>query len=96
MQQNRNSTAKKYLGIWKQFNTFVINLDYKPDLWEDRAILFIAYLIHEKNMQSSSVKSYISAIKKTLVSDGYNWNDNLVLVRSLARACKIVNDSVRT
>ena len=47
-------------------------------------------------MQSNTVKSYVSAIKKTLIMDGYNWNDNLVLVRSLANACKIINDTVRT
>ena len=27
--------------------------------------------------------------------DDYDWNDNLVLVRSLAKACKIVNDRTR-
>ena len=47
-------------------------------------------------MQSSTIKSYVSAIKKTLIMDGYDWDDKLVLVRSLARACKIINDKVRT
>ena len=28
--------------------------------------------------------------------DGYNWDDKLVLVRSLAKACRIINDTVRT
>ena len=27
--------------------------------------------------------------------DGYDWNDNIVLVRSLAKACRIINDKVR-
>ena len=92
--QHRNSTAKTYLSIWRQFNRFVVSLDRKPRLWEDRATLFIGYLI-DKGMQSATVKSYVSAIKKTLVMDGYDWNDNLVLVRSLAKACRIVNDKVR-
>ena len=55
----------------------------------------MGYLI-DRGMQSSSVKSYISAIKKTLILDNYDWNDKLVLVRSLAKACRIVNDAVRT
>ena len=28
--------------------------------------------------------------------DGYDWNDKLVLVRSLAKACRLINDRVRT
>ena len=55
----------------------------------------MAYLI-QKGLQSSSIKSYVSAIKKILVSDKYDWQDNRVLVTSLTRACKLVNDSVKT
>ena len=95
LKQHRDSTAKTYLSIWRQFNRFIIKLDKKPELWEDRATLFIAYLI-DRGMQSSTVKSYLSAIKKTLIMDGYKWNDNLVLIRSLAKACRIINDTVRT
>ena len=95
MTQHRDSTAKTYLSVWRQFNKFIIELDVKPTLWEDRTTLFIGYLI-DKGMQSSSVKSYVSAIKKTLIMDNYEWDDNLVLVRSLAKACQIINDSVRT
>ena len=93
--QHRDSTSKNYLSVWRQFNKFVINLDVKPQLWEDRATLFIGYLI-DNGMQSSTVKSYVSAIKKMLMMDGYHWDDNLVLVRSLAKACRIINDRVRT
>ena len=81
--QHRDSTAKTYLSVWRQFNKFVICLDRKPKLWEDKATLFIGYLI-DKGSQPASIKSYLSAIKKTLVMDGYNWNDNLVLIRSLS------------
>ena len=93
--QHRDSTAKNYLSVWRKFNRFVISLDAKLDLWEDRTTLFVGYLI-SKGMQSSTIKSYVSAIKKTLVMDGYDWNDKLVLVRSLAKACRIINDKVRT
>ena len=95
VKQHRDSTAKNYLSVWRQFHKFVLKLDIKPKLWEDRATLFIGYMIG-KGMQLTTVKSYLSAIKKTLVMDGYDWNDNLVLIHSLARACRIVNDTVRT
>ena len=57
---------------------------------------FLWVFLINNGMQSSTVKSYVSVIKKTLVMDGYKWNDNFVLVRSLAKACKIINDRVIT
>ena len=42
----------------------------KPSSWEARTTLYIAYLI-EQGKQSASIKSYVSAIKKLLVIDGY-------------------------
>ena len=93
--QHRDSTARNYLSVWRKFNRFCISLDVKPPLWEDRTTLFIGFLI-KSGMQSSTVKSYVSAIKKTLITDGYAWDDSLVLVRSLAKACRIINDKVRT
>ena len=94
-QSQRNSTSNNYLRIWRQFNKFVINLDKKPNTWEDRVTLFIAHKI-DQGMQSSTVKSYVSAIKKLLVDDGYPWDDQKVLLGSLTKACKIVNDKVHT
>ena len=93
--QNRSSTNRTYLNIWRLFNKFLIRLDYKPSSWEERTALFVAYQV-DRGMQSGSVKSYISAIKKTLLNDGYNWDDNKVLLSSLTRACKIVNDRIKT
>ena len=86
---------KSYMSIWRQFNCFVINLDHIPNSWEERATLFVVHLI-AKGAQSDTVKSYVSAIKATLVNDDYAWNDNKLLLTSLARACKVVNDKVRT
>ena len=63
-----------------------MSLDIKLDIWEDSTTLFIGYLI-KKGIQSGTIKSYVSAIKKTLVTDGYDWDDKLVLVRSLVKAC---------
>ena len=95
MRQHRDSTSRTYLSVWRQFNAFVICLDRKPRLWEDRTTLFIGHLIN-KGFQSSTIKSYVSAIKKTLLMDGYEWDDNLVLIRSLSKACRLVNDRVTT
>ena len=95
MRQHRDSTTKIYLSVWRQFNKFLVKLDARPKFWEDRTMLFIAYLV-DRGFQSSTIKSYVSATKKTLLLDGYKWDDNLVLVRSLAKACRIINDRVRT
>ena len=57
--------------------------------------LFIAHKIGQ-GMQSATVKSYVSAIKKLLVDDGYPWDDQKVLLGSLTKACKIINDRVYT
>ena len=53
-QQNRKSTGKTYLRIWRQFNKFLINLDIKPKLREDRTTLFIGYLISKEPSQDQS------------------------------------------
>ena len=93
-QQNRPSTVKNYMNIWRQFNNFVLSLDVRPKSWEARTTLFVAYMI-ENGRQSSSVKSYVSAIKKMLVTDGYKWQDSEVLLTSLTHACGIINDRVK-
>ena len=93
--QNRSSTSRTYMRIWRQFNNFVISLDRKPVTWEERAMLFVAHLI-DRGLQSSTVRSYISAIKKVLVEDAYAWNDTKILLTSLTKACWIVNDQVQT
>ena len=54
----------------------------------------MAHLI-DKGMQSSTVKSYVSAIKKILIKDGYEWNNTKVLLSSLTCACRLVHDHVK-
>ena len=93
-QQNRESTAKTYLSIWHNFNDFLLKLDFMPASWENRTTLFIAYLV-DNGYQSSTVKSYVSAIKKMVISDGYKWKDDEVLLSSLVRACKLKNDIMK-
>ena len=93
--QNRSSTMKNYLCIWRQFNSFVMRLDLVPKFWEDRAQLFIAQLVEDKKVQSGTVRSYVSAIKRMLVDDGYPWDDKRILLSSITRACKVLNDRVK-
>ena len=73
----------------------MINLDVKPKSWEDRVTLFVAHKI-DNGMKSATVKSYVSAIKKLLIDDGYMWDDQKVLIGSLTKACKLINDRVHT
>ena len=82
------------MAIWRQFNNFVIRLDRRPDNWEDKVNLFIGYKI-EQGMKSTSVKSYVSDIKRTLIDDGYPWADQKLLAKSLTRACRLINDRVQ-
>ena len=47
-------------------------------------------------MQSQTVKTYVSAIKRVLIDDGYTWDNTKILLTSLTRGCRIINDRVRT
>ena len=91
--KNQKSTINNYHQIWKQFNDFVLRLDVKPKLWECHVALFCAYLV-DKGVKSSTICSYISAIKNILINNGYRWNDSLILIETIIKACKIMNDTV--
>ena len=47
-------------------------------------------------MQSSTLKSYISAVKSILKEDNYIWGDSRVTLNVFTRACKIKNGIVKT
>ena len=85
--QNRESTKKNYLSIWRKFNEFIICLDVKPITWEERASLFGASLV-EKGVQSSTLKSYMSAIKRVLTDNGYSWDNNKLMLPVLTKVAK--------
>ena len=90
----RSSTRKNYHCVWALFNNFFIRLDEKPEKWEDRLTLFVGYLINSKK-KSTTVKSYISAIKAVLKEDGIDISEDRCLITSLTKACRYVNDTVR-
>ena len=62
---------------------------------EDRLILFVAYLV-DNEYKSTTVRSYISAIKSVLQDDGVTLNADKYLLSSLAKACRLKNDTVQT
>ena len=82
-----------YYGIWKSFNKFFLRLDQKPTSWEDRITLFVAHLV-DSNRKSTTIKSYISAIKSELWDIGVELSTDDTLLGSLTRACKLRNDHV--
>ena len=95
LERNRSSTRATYYCIWKCFNEFFIKLDRKPETWEERLVLFVAYLVEQKK-KSTTINSYISAIKAVLKGDGMYINEDRFVLNSLIKACRFVNDQVRT
>ena len=94
--QTRESTTNNYLCVWRNLNKFLLNLDTRlSSSWEQKTALFGAYLV-DNGVQSSTLKSYFSAIKHILKLDGYQWDDNKVLLNVLVRSCKLENDVVKT
>ena len=75
--------------------SFFIRLDHKPDNLEDRLTLFVGYLVENKK-KSSTVRSYILAIKSVLKDDGIDLCEDRYLLTSLTSACKYKNDRVTT
>ena len=92
--QTKESTSRMYFKVWRQFNNFIVRLDRIPATWEDKLQLYCAYLI-DAGGQSSTVKSYVSAIKSVLKIDGYILDDKKMLLNSLEQSCRLVNDRVR-
>ena len=57
-------------------------------------MLFAGYLIHDCDLQSSSVKTYILAIKGVLNENDISLSDDCYLITSLTPACKLKNNRV--
>ena len=52
-------------------------------------------LSFDQGIQSSTLRSYVSAVKHILTIDGYWWRDEKILLNTLVNACKIRNDVMR-
>ena len=93
-EQHRDSTKKNYYAIWKIFNQFLIRLDLKPRTWEHCLHLFVAYLVDCKR-QSSTVRSYVSAIKAVLKTNSIKIKEDQYLLSAMTKACKLKNDCIK-
>ena len=69
----RNSTRETYYHIWKICNKFFLRLDVKPDTWEQHLVLFVGFLVEGK-LKSTTIRSYISAIKGILLENKITMN----------------------
>ena len=58
-------------------------------------MLFVGYLVNNRK-KSSTIKSYISAIKSVLRENNIKINEDKYLLSSLTKACKYKNDYVKT
>ena len=90
----QNSKARNYLAIWRKFSSFLLRLEHKPKEWEDRVAWFCTFLI-DSGRKSTTIRSYISAIKTTLWEDGYQWVEDRVALGLMTRACRIKNDVIK-
>ena len=95
-QQVRPSTLKNYMAVWREFNKFLLRLDdcSRVNTWEKRLVIYGTYLV-EQGAQSQTIKSYFSAIKFILKSDGYTWNDDEAQLKVITKSCEIINDRIK-
>ena len=92
-QRCRDSTRKMYHRVRKLFGKFYSRLDVKPPTWEERITLFAGFLIENK-LKSTTVKTYLSALRSVLAEDGHKLNEDLFLMNSLTHACILKNDQL--
>ena len=52
-------------------------------------------MINNEHKKSTTVRSYVSAIKAVLMEDGIKISEDAYLLKSLTKACKLCNDRVR-
>ena len=89
----RDSTRRTYHNVRHLFAKFYAQLDRKPKLWNDRILLFVAYLVDACKLKSTTVRSYVSAIKGVLVEDEVEIENDSFELKALTRACRLKNDS---
>ena len=92
-EKHRSSTRKNYYTVWKLFNKFILCLDHHPRKWEDRLSLFVGYMVNNRN-KSTTIHSYVSAIKSVLADVGVVIQEDRYLLSSLTKACRLINDNV--
>lgn len=91
--RHRANTRLQYHRIWTSFNKFLIKFDRMPATWEDRVYIWVAHLVDNRK-SVATVKSYLSAIRQILSSDGVELNEDKALLSSLLTTCKLKNKSL--
>ena len=89
----RNSTKANYYSIWKLFNKFIMKLHIIPNKWENRAFLFLASLVQD-GKKSATIQSYFSAIKSVLTYENYKLSYDVIQLKAVTRACRLMNDKL--
>lgn len=92
----RGTTKRVYLRQFRAFNKFLLTLDKIPDNWEDRLIVYLTALVHIKKLQSSTIKAYLSGIRKMLELEDIPLNEDKATVKALVKVCKLENNKVTT
>ena len=69
--RHRDSTCSNYYGIWKNFNKFILRLDIKPTNWEDRLVMYVAYLIHMKRCSTTIKRALHICNQSGFVQQGH-------------------------
>ena len=75
-------------------NKFFLHLDNKSQLWEDRLTPYIGYVINNK-CKSTTIRSYICAIKTVLKAEGIKITEDTYALGSLIKACRYKNDTIQ-
>ena len=57
--------------------------------------MYLTYLV-DTGLQSSTLRSYASAIKGILAMDDYQLDSSILLLGALTKSCRLVNDKVMT
>lgn len=86
-------TQVTYHSIWRGFLQFLSGFDTLPNTWEDKLVLYAAYL-GDENYQPATISSYMSAIKYKLIHDGYPINEDKAKLASIVRTSKLKNRRV--
>lgn len=89
-----DSTLRAYLVSWHALNDFWTQLDVKPETWEDRIALFVAYMIM-KRFQPNTIRSYISGIKYILNLINIKVDTNNFKFAGLVKAARYKNKKVK-
>ena len=63
----------------------------KPEEWYNRIVLFVAFMV-ENDLQSSTIRTYISALKGVLADENIHIDNNQFLLTALTKACRLKND----